>query len=190
MRKFAVLAAALLMLGAVGLAQMEPKPLAAPNTEFYIGYAYQYTNPDEPEVGNTHLNGVAFETSHYFKKWDLGVTVDLAHQANSHVDQTGIKYSRTSFMIGPTYRIHRIGFWTANVHALVGADNSTFTLPETSTTYSFKDSALAVMAGATVDGNLSRHLGIRLAQVDYVITDHYSSIQSGLRYTGGIVIRF
>ena len=93
-------------------------------------------------------------------------------------------------MIGPTYRIHRVGFWTANVHALVGADNSTFTLPETSTTYSFKDSALAVAAGATVDGNLSRHLGIRLAQVDYVITDHYSSIQSGFRYTGGVVIRF
>jgi hypothetical protein len=47
-----------------------------------------------------------------------------------------------------------------------------------------------VAAGATVDGNLSRHLGIRLAQVDYVITDHYSSIQSGFRYTGGVVIRF
>ena len=190
MRKFALLAACLLMLGTAGLAQLEPPKLEVPRTEFFIGYAYQYTNPDQPQVGNTHLNGFAFETSHYFKKSDLGLTMDLGHQANSRVDNTGIKYSRSTYLIGPTYRFHNVGFWTANVHALVGLDHSVYTLTETSTTYKLNDTGMAVMTGVTVDGNLSRRLGIRLAQVDYVITDHYSSMQSGIRYTGGVVIRF
>ena len=190
MRKFALLAACLLMLGAVGVAQLETPKLEVPRTEFYIGYAYLYANPDQPEVGNTHLNGFAFETSHYFKKLNLGLTMDLGHQANSRVDNTGIKYSRSTYLIGPTYRIHRIGFFTANIHALAGLDKSTYTLPQTSTTFNYQDTGLAVLAGASVDGNLSRHLGFRLAQVDYVITDHYGSMQSGLRYTGGVVLRF
>jgi hypothetical protein len=116
--------------------------------------------------------------------------VDIAHTVNSKVDSTGIKYKRTSYMAGPTYRIHRIGFLTANVHALAGVDRDDFTVPEPGTVIDTKDTSLAIAGGVTVDGNLSRHLGIRLGQVDVLYTNHYNANQVSFRYTGGVVIRF
>ena len=192
MRRFTALFVSLLAFGAAAVAQIEPKPLEAPKTEFYLGYAYQRADTS----GSTVLNdvdlkaGFAFEFSRYLKNHNFGLTVDLARDSNSRVNSTGIKYSRASYMVGPTYRFHNIGFFTANVHALAGIDHDIFTVPETNTTLTYTSTAAAAAVGAALDGNLSRHIGIRVAQVDYLYTNHYSTNQGSFRYTGGVVIRF
>lgn len=191
MRKFTVLFVCVLVLGAVAMAQMEPPRLEAPKTELFLGYAYQHADTTGSKiVGSTNLNGFAFSVSHYLKNSNLGFIFDIGRTTNSRVDSTGIKYTRTSYMAGPSYRVHNIGFVTANVHAMAGVDRDKFEVPEPGTVISYTNTDLAVAAGVTVDGNLSRHLGVRLAQVDYIYTNHNSSNQSSFRYAGGIVARF
>jgi hypothetical protein len=173
------------------MAQLETKPVEVPKTEFYIGYAFLHADTSGSNiVSSTNLNGFAFEFSHYMHSHNLGFTIDLARTSNSKVDSTGIKYLRTSYMAGPTYRIHNIGFFTANVHALAGIDRDDFTVPQTSTTIDYRNTDLAAAVGATVDGNLSRHLALRVAQVDYIYTNHNNTNQGSFRYTGGVVARF
>jgi len=165
MRRFTALFVSLLAFGAVAVAQIEPKPLEVPKTEFYIGYAYQRADTSGSTIQNDVdlRGGFAFEFSRYLHNHNFGLTVDLARESNSSVNSTGIKYERASYMAGPTYRFHNIGY--------------------TST-------AVAAAVGAAIDGNLSRHIGIRVAQVDYLYTNHYNTNQGSFRYTGGVVARF
>jgi hypothetical protein len=173
------------------MAQMEPAPLEVPKTEFYIGYAYQRADTSGSNIVNsTNLNGFALEASHYLKNINLGFTFDIGRTTNSRVNSTGIKYTRTSYMAGPTYRIHKIGFFTANVHALAGVDRDNFHVPEPGTVIIYQSTDAAAAAGVTLDGNLSRHLGIRVAQIDYLYTHHDNTSQGSFRYTGGVVVRF
>jgi hypothetical protein len=197
MRKFAVLFVSVLAFGAFAMAQMEPKPLEVPKTEFFIGYSYQHADTSGSssivsgtDVKSTNLNGFAFEFSHYLRNKNLGFTVDISRGSNKAVDSTGINYVRTSYLAGPSYRIHNSGFFTANVHALAGIDRSDFTVPHTNTNIDYTSGDFAAAAGVTFDGNLSRHLGVRLAQVDYLYTHHYGTNQGSFRYTGGVVARF
>jgi len=173
------------------VAQLEQKPLEVPKTELYIGYAFEHASTSGSNiVDSTNLNGFAFEFSHYLHTHNFGYTIDVARTSNHAVDSTGIKYLRTSYMAGPSYRIHNIGFFTANVHALAGIDHDDFTVPQNSTIIDYRNTDLAAAVGVTVDGNLSRHLGIRVAQVDYLYTHHNSTNQGSFRYTGGVVARF
>ncbi len=191
MRNFTVLLVCVLLLGAAAMAQIEPAPLEVPKSEFFIGYAYQHADTSGSNIVNSaNLNGFAFEFSHYLKNMNLGLTVDIGRTTNSRVDSTGIKYTRTSYMAGPTYRIHKIGFFTANVHALAGVDRDNFDVPEPGTVIFHQSTDAAALAGVTFDGNLSRHLGIRVAQIDYLYTHHDNTNQGSFRYTGGVVVRF
>lgn len=196
MRKFTVLAISILVFSAIASAQMEQKPLVVPNTEIFFGYAFQRADTagsneilNLVNVNSTTLNGIAFELSHYFHG-NLGVTIDVAHGWNNAVDPTGIKYKRTNYLAGPSYRLHRWAFLTPSVHALAGVDHDDFTIPTSATTYDQTDVGFAALAGATFDGNLSSHLAVRLAQVDYLYTHHYGTSQSSFRYAGGVVVRF
>ena len=78
MRKFAASFMFVLVFSAFALAQMEPPPLVVPNTELFIGYAYQHADTSGSNlvqvggvttnlvnVDSTNLNGFAFEFSHY-----------------------------------------------------------------------------------------------------------------------------
>jgi hypothetical protein len=190
MRNFTVLLVSLLVLGASSLAQMEPKPLEIPKTEFFLGYAYQHADTSgSPVVNSTNLNGFGVEFSHYFNN-KLGYTIDIARDSNSAVDSTGIKYVRTSYLAGPSYRLRQVGFLSPSVHALAGLDHDDFTVPFPAAIIDFKNTDFAAAAGVAFDGNLSRHLAVRLAQVDYLYTHHYGTNQSSFRYMGGIVARF
>lgn len=203
MRKLTVLFISVLVFSALALAQMEPKPLVVPNTELFFGYAFQHAgtsgsnlvkingvNTDLVDVSSTNLNGFAIEFSHYLHS-KFGYTIDVYRGSNKSVDRTGIKYVRTSFMAGPTYRLNQMGFFTPSVHLLGGVDHDDFSVPTTlPSTFDQKDLDFAALAGVTLDGNLSRRLAVRLAQVDYLYTHHYGTSQSSFRYAGGVVLRF
>jgi hypothetical protein len=141
-------------------------------------------------VNSTNLNGFAFEFTHYLHS-KFGYTIDVARGSNSAVDPTGIKYTRTSYLAGPSYRLHNIAFLTPSVHVLAGVDHDDFTIPTTlPSQFDQKDLNFAALGGVTFDGNLSAHLAVRLAQVDYLYTHHYGTNQSSFRYAGGLVVRF
>lgn len=199
MRRLSLLVLGLMLAGTFAMAQLEPPQIVAPNNEIYLGYAYQHADTDGSNVvdgsqivnvKSANLNGFDFQFSHYLKNHKFGYTLDLGRSSNNRVDATGIKVARATYMAGPTYRLPSMGFVTMNVHALAGVDHEKFTLPMGATHLEVTDNGLAIAGGVTVDGNLSKHLAIRLGQLDFLYTGHYSKNQASLRYTGGIVVRF
>jgi len=201
--------AMVLLCGAVAVAQADQKPapdvkpfelpkLELPRNEASIGYAHEYADLNGIASGSlgtatnnsTGLNGFAFEFSHYLHN-KLGLTIDIARESNKKVSSTGIGYERISYLAGPTYRLPDYGFFSPSVHLLAGVDHSELTVQQSlPATFTFIDTQFAALAGATLDGNLSRHLAIRMAQLDYVYSHHYSTNQNSFRYTGGVVVRF
>ena len=195
MRKFTVLVLSVFAFGALALAQLEPQPLVVPKSEVFVGYAFQHAgvsgyNIPEVNVNSVSLNGFAIEFSHYMHS-NFGYTIDFSRGSNGAVDNTGIKYERSTYLAGPSYRLHNFLFFTPSVHALAGLDRDDFTIPESNpTVLDYRNTNFAAAAGVTFDGNLSRHLAVRLAQVDYLYTHNLGASQSSFRYTGGLVVRF
>jgi hypothetical protein len=205
MRKLAALFALLVVCGVSAIAQteppFEPEPqLAEPSNELFGGFDYEHADLAGSTAvlgiatpSSTGLQGVAFGFSHYFPQLfggHAGVMLEFSRASNSSVDPTGLEYSRLRGMAGPTVRLRRYGFFTPSIHALAGVDRATFKVPNGAVTISFQDTDVAVAGGGSLDGNLSRHLAVRLAQFDYVYTRHYDVNQSSFRYIGGVVLRF
>ena len=206
MRKFAALLVFLFLCGACASAQPEPPlepeaKLEAPNNEVFGGYDREHADlagSSAPTLGSVTtssagLSGFAIEFSHFVPRvfhGHAGVTLEFSRVSNKAIDPTGIGYTRLRFMGGPTVRLRRYGFFTPSIHALAGVDHATFKVPSGPVTISFTDTDVAVAGGGSVDGNLSRHFAVRLAQFDYVYTRHYDVSQSSFRYMGGIVLRF
>jgi len=205
MRKLAAIFVLLLLCVACATAQTEPPfesepQLETPNNELFGGYAHEHADlaGSTAALGvtipsSTGLSGFAIEFSHYIPRFlngHAGWMLEISRVSNSSVDPTGIEYARTRFMAGPTYRLRRYGFFAPSIHALAGVDRATFTVPSGPVTLTFRDTDVAVVGGGSVDGNLSRHLAVRLAQLDYVYTRHYDANQSSWRYLGGVVLRF
>jgi hypothetical protein len=199
MRKFAAVFLFVLIVGVFAMAQKAPL-FAVPNNEISFGYAYQHASLDGGFTGtgglvtesSAGLKGFGVEFSHYthYLHGNLGYTVDFSFDTNKAVDPTGIGYSDESYTAGPTYRLHRYGFFSPSIHVLAGASHSKFTVPSNGTNFLFTDTDFAALAGGALDGNLTPHIAIRLAQVDYDYTHHYGSSQSSFRYLGGVVFRF
>ncbi|PSH04540.1 MAG: hypothetical protein CXZ00_06895 [Acidobacteria bacterium] len=187
MRRFTVLLVCVLILGAAAFAQQAPRPLVIQKTEIFGGFAYQHA--DTGSGISTNLKGVAFEFSHYYAN-NFGFTIDVSGGWNGGVDSTGIKYSRSAYLAGPSYRLRNISFITPSVHALFGIDRSDFTVPEGEVTVHVRDTDFAAAGGVALDATLSHHFAIRVAQLDYLYTHNYSNSQSSFRYSGGIVVRF
>ena len=196
MHKFAVVVFVLLC-GAFAAAQLEPKAFDLQKSEIYGGFVYEHADISGSQVptdtyidqSSASLKGFAIDFSHY-QFHNLGYTVELARVWTKAIDNEGDGYSRMSYLAGPTYRLHRYGFFSPSIHVLAGVEHAVFTVPVPANKLSYANTDFAAAAGGTLDGNLSRHLAIRLAQVDYLYTHHYGGDQSSFRYSGGIVIHF
>ena len=201
MRK-AVIFVFLFLCAAWATAQLEPepKPFEVPDNELFGEWVYEHADLSgslAPTLGivtqtSTAMNGFAIGFSHYLHLLNghAGVMLEFSWLSNDSIDPTGIGYVRLRGMGGPTFRLPRYGFFTPSFHVLAGVDSATFTVPSGATTLKFQDTDVAVAGGGTVDGNLTRHLAVRLAQFDYVYTRHYDVGQSSFRYLGGLVLRF
>jgi hypothetical protein len=150
----------------VGTAAAQERPAV----ELFTGYQYFHANTFTPAVG---LNG-----------WDVSVTANANRWFGIEADSSGTYGSGAkvhTLMGGPkfTYRGER---WAPFAHALFGgairsAGGNT-------------DTAVAMAVGGGLDITLSRHIALRPAQFDYLLTGFSSATQHQFRYSGGLVFRF
>jgi hypothetical protein len=201
MRKFAAVFLFVLAGGVFAMAQSTAPLFAIPKNEISFGYAYEHASLNGGFAGtqglvpetSTGLSGFGLEFSHYLNllHGNLGYTIDFSRNSSSAVDPTGIGYSNETYTVGPTYRLPRYGFFSSSIHVLAGGSHATFTVPIFGGAKDyFSDSNFAALAGGALDGNLTPHIAIRLAQIDYDYTHHYGANQSSFRYLGGVVFRF
>ena len=108
---------------------------------------------------------------------------------------TGSAYT---YLFGPQFS-RRGERWTPFVHALFGAarlaDIQASTIPTGSAFFnrSFSQNSFATALGGGLDANFNKHIGIRIFQVEYLLTkftDGGDNKQDNLRASAGLVLHF
>jgi outer membrane protein OmpA-like peptidoglycan-associated protein len=106
--------------------------------------------------------------------------------------------SAYTFLFGPQFSL-RHERWTPFVHALFGAarlSDVQVSPPATTSAFfnrSFSENSFATALGGGVDANFNKHIGVRLFQVDYLLTkftDGGDDKQNNLRASAGLVLHF
>ncbi len=168
MRKLVVLFVGLLLFGMTALAQDSTK------AEVFGGYQYLRVNPGQGLSGE-NFNGWNGAVTGFLNHW-FGVTGDIsgAYSNGVHV---------YTFMGGPTLTPTREKAVAPFVHALFGDVHASGG--------GVSDSSFGTALGGGIDLRSAHgHIGIRLAQADYVMSRFASSTQNNFRYSGGVLFRF
>ena len=172
-----------------------------PKVEVFGGYSYLNFDVTHLTGGivNDRLSANGWEASASFAVNDwFALEGDFSgHYKGNCEGITGLTCKDLSFMGGPrlTYRKNR---YTAFAHGLFGGDNGSFGFSG----FSLSDTPFAAAAGGGVDYDVTPHIAIRAAQVDYFMTRHAigsplafslgirPSTQNNFRVSAGVVFRF
>lgn len=175
MNKYVVILAILLMGALPLLAQDE-----FPRVQVFGGYSYVSADTNALS-GRQSLNGWNAQGNVNFNKW-LGLTADFGGYYGSPSHVTIHDYS---FLFGPTltYRTEHVAPF---FHALFGGNH----INAAALGGSGGNTAFAMAFGGGLDLPISEHFGVRLAQVDWLRTQHFSTSQNNVRFSTGIMFNF
>jgi outer membrane protein OmpA-like peptidoglycan-associated protein len=176
--------------------------LNTPAGEVFLGYSYIRFNTDTTvSPGGVSvaehfdmIPGGTAQITGNVNDW-LGLAADFGGYGIHDVG--GVEGTLYTYLFGPRFTLAR-GRWEPFVNTFVGVAriNSTLHIPVGDTVFfnrSFHQNAFAAAGGGGLDWNVSRHVGIRLIQAEYLytnFTDFRDDRQNNLRVSGGIVFRF
>src|SRR5713101_5157645 len=158
-----------------------------PRFEIFEGYSYLHVDTAGHPKSGSNFNG--WESSLTFNPNRLiGIEADVsAHDQGNCGGVTGLTCKQLSFLAGPKLT-HRGGRTTIFAHGLFGGDHVSSGFLGLSRAE--VDSALAF--GGGLDYAATRHLSIRVAQVDYLLTLHARGLggihQNNVRASVGVVL--
>jgi peptidoglycan-associated lipoprotein len=160
--------------------------------EVSLGYDYLRANAPPGQCGCFSMNGFSGEfatgVGHGFS---MVADVGGYHQGN--VNSSGLSLWVVSYLFGPRLSYRRSKHWTPFAQFLAGGAHGSGTLYGTTAGASGSANAFSLSAGGGLDWNATRHLSMRLFQVEYLNTrlpNASNNIQNNLRVTAGVVFRF
>ena len=130
------------------------------------------------------FNGGSGSLSYNLTPW-LGVVGDFG---GYHWTNSGGNANIVTYLFGPKLSYHR-GRVTPFVQALFGGAHES----GSSFNVSVSEDAFAAALGGGVDWNATPRIGIRLLQVEYLLTkfdDGFNNRQNNARVSAGVVFRF
>lgn len=156
-----------------------------------VSYELRRSNGPAGECGCFNLQGGRVDGSYrVFKRFAVAVEISGAHASN--ITGSGLDLSLLTYMAGPRYSLHLkhglnpfAQFLAGGVHGF----DSTFPHPAGA---SSSANSFAFTAGGGLDYALSRHISVRVAQIDYLRTylpNNANGEQNSLRVGAGIVFR-
>lgn len=162
----------------------------ASKADLFLGYSYGRIGPRTSGIGNFNINGgtssIAWNLHHSF-----GIVADFAGYRIGEINGFDPDSKAFTYLFGPRFSYRRSKTITPFAQVLIGgAHVSRNPLPSSSSR-----NALAMTLGGGVDANLSKHLALRLGQLEYFLTRFQEigndrQTQSNLRFSAGIVFRF
>lgn len=184
-KSVSVFVAVIIILGMVALAQEGSN---APRAEFFGGYQFLRASSglNVPGINNFNLNGWDAAVNGYFNRY-FGMTADFSgsYGTPQAAGVVGVKTHLHTFMFGPVVRAP-MSKVTPFAHALFGGGHASLSAVGTSVS----ETDFTWAAGGGLDLNLSPHVGIRVAQADFLQTRVASASQNHFRYSAGIVFKF
>src|SRR5215471_4054716 len=176
-----------------------------PGGEVFFGYSYVRMSTStrlSPAVTvNEHFQfipGGSASITGNINNW-FGVTGDFG--TYSLHDVGGVDGRLYTFLAGPRFAFSHKR-WTPYIETLVGGARLTSSFPTgfvsdapffNSKGPNFHQNAFAADAGVGLDWHINPHVGIRLAEVDYLFTkfsDNRDDRQNNIRASAGVVFRF
>jgi opacity protein-like surface antigen len=179
MRKLLVAIALLAMTGVCASAQ-------TPRVELFTGLSYGQFNPGGLLTDNVNGLGRHFSmpgleaTGEFNFNSHLGVVADVSgYGGTGDVDSFADHLRQYNYLFGPQLTQRHIGPFDVFVRGLVGTSHArvsfnnsagTFTCPngQVNATCTETENRFAYGAGGGIDLNATRHIGLRLVQIDYL----------------------
>lgn len=184
MRKLVWIVGMVLASGLAAAAQETPK------ADVFLGYSYGRIRPQSAGTSNFNINGGTGSIA-----WNLndsfGIVADLAGYRVGKINGLDPDSTAFTYLFGPRFSFRRSKKVTPFAQFLIGGAR----VSENLVPFSASQNSLAMTVGGGVDANLSRHLALRIGQVEYFLT-RFPEIgidrqtQNNLRFSTGIVFRF
>ena len=183
MRKFVCLLG-LVLLCSIGAAAQDYNS----KLDIFAGYSFVHTSPGA-QLSSFNANGGVASAALNFNSWFSGV-VEFGGVHASRIGGVDTDATAETVMAGPKISLFHSSTFSPFAQALFG-------FVHTNPGYSqqtINHNTFAAAPGLGLDWNATRHLGIRLAQVDYLFTRMPASTGqvnwNNFRYSAGVVIRF
>jgi len=190
MKRLALLCGLVVLFAGVAAAQDEN-----PKVEVFGGYSLVHNSSNFAGTGVT-FNGGEGSFSYDPTSW-LGLVGDFTGE---HWSKSNLSANIFTYLFGPklAYRTDKVtafgevGFGGARLSGTSSCPDAVAGVhPEvTFGCGSGSINAFAMSAGGGLDYNLTKHIGIRPVQLDYVMTRFGSQTQNSLHYGAGIVFRW
>lgn len=171
-----------------------PNAMAQNPGRMEAGASYSFVNTNAPPggCGCFSMNG-GTGWSGYGIGRGLAVVGEIGSQYAGNINHTSADLTLTSFLFGPRLTWHRSHRFAPFGQLLLGGAHASGALTPTPTGFASSANAFAMATGGGVDIALTRHVVVRLVQVDYYLTrfdngtnDHQNNIRVG----EGVVFRF
>ena len=156
--------------------------------DVFGGYSFVHNEPGA-ELSEFNTNGGVASAALNFSNWFAGV-IEASGVHTSNINGADVDATALTVMAGPKIMLFHRSAFTPFGQVLFG-------LIHTNPGYSqqpISHNTFAAAPGLGLDWNVTRHVGLRLAQVDYLLTRMPASSGqvnwNNFRYSTGVIVRF
>ncbi len=176
------------LLGLVFLFGLSAAAQDVPRVDLFAGYSFVHANPGI-QFSSFNANGGVASVALNLTNWgSLVVEAGGVHATN--IGGTDVDATAETFMAGPQISFFHSSPLSPFAQALFGFVHTNPGFSQTTISHN----TFAMAPGIGLDWNATRHLGIRLAQLDYLFTRMPTSAnqvnRNNFRYSAGVVLRF
>ena len=176
------------LLGVVFLFAVSASAQGDSKVDLFAGYTFDHVKP-ALSVPSFNSNGGVGSVGLNFTSW-LSLVGQVGGIHAKTIGDVGVDATAVTYMAGPKIMLFHGSPLSPFVQGLVGVVHTNPGFNQTPTNHT----NLAWSPGVGLDWNVSRHFGLRLAQVDYLwmrLPESTNQVHwNNYRYSGGILIRF
>lgn len=168
-------------------------------SEVSLGYSLVRANTPPGQCGCFNMNGLSGEFATGLGR-GFSVVADLGGYHQGNVAGSGLSLWVVDYLFGPRISYRRSKHWTPFAQFLVGGAHGSGTLYGGSATSlsgtsytSGSANGFSLSTGGGLDWNATRHVSVRLFQLEYLNTrlpNSSNNVQNNLRFTAGVVFHF
>jgi|SRR5579864_4383574 len=176
------------LLGLVFLVSLGAAAQDVPKVDLFAGYSYVHTGPGI-SLPSFNANGGVGSVALNFTDWG-SLVVEVGGIHTGAINGTDVDATALTYLAGPKISFFRHSTFSPFAQALFGVVNTNPGFNQTAIAHN----TFAMSPGVGLDWNATRHFGIRLGQLDYLLTRIPTSTNqvnwNNFRYSAGVVLRF
>jgi Outer membrane protein beta-barrel domain len=176
------------VLGLVCLFSLSAAAQDDSKVDVFAGYTYLHTSPGIA-LSAFNANGGVGSVAFNLTSWG-SLVAEVGGIHATHIGGADVDATAETYMVGPKISIFHSSKLSPFAQALFGFEHTNPGFNQTTINHN----GFAVSPGVGLDWNATRHFGIRLGQLDYLLTRIPTSTNqvswNNFRYSAGVVFRF